>query len=140
MSTDVHARRSWTPWRVSCALVIAVGVLSVAFVGWQYWLFKGGIFRTSSFDETKWKSLNKVGTTDSSCYRGGMAHDVKTDVLRVGLTRAEVEKLLGPPDLIKVETHEYFLGMCSGFRIDFDTLDIHFDSGGRLLKVEVVQH
>lgn len=84
--------------------------------------------------------MNKVGTTDSLCYRGGMAHDVKTDVLRAGLTKPEVEKLLGPPDLIKVTTHEYFLDRCSGFRIDFNNLDVHFDSGGRLLKVELVQH
>jgi hypothetical protein len=128
-------------WRIFGTLCIAVSVLFVAFVSWQYWLFKGGIFRTSSFDETKWHSLNKVGTKDSSCYRGGMAHDIKTNVLRVGLTEAEVETLLGPPDHItETETHAYFLGMCSGLRIDFDTLDIHFDSEGRLLKVEVVQH
>jgi hypothetical protein len=132
---------SRTLWRIFGTLCVVVPVLFVAFVGWQYWLLKGGIFRASSFNETKWQSLNKVGTKDSSCYRGGMAHDIKTNVLRVGLTEAEVEKLLGPPDHItESETHEYFLGMCSGLRIDFDTLDIHFDSEGRLLKVEVVQH
>ena len=71
-----------------------------------------------------------------------MAHDIKTNVLRVGLTHAEVEKLLGQPDQIKAESemYEYVLGMCSGLRIDYDTLDVHFDSGGRLTKVQVVQH
>lgn len=123
-------------------MFVAVPVLLVAFVAWQYWLFKGGIFRTSSFDETNWKSLIDNDAKDSSCYRGGMAHDIKTNVLRVGLTHAEVEKLLGQPDQIKAESemYEYVLGMCSGLRIDYDTLDVHFDSGGRLTKVQVVQH
>jgi hypothetical protein len=69
-----------------------------------------------------------------------MAHDLKTNILRTGLTKAEVEKLLGEPDSNRVTFHEYFLGMCSGLRIDFDTLDVHFDSEGRLVKVQVVQH
>ena len=120
-------------------MVATVGLLAVVFVGWQYWLFKGGIFRTSSFDEVEWKSLSKT-TTDSSCYRGGMAHDIKTNILRAGLTKIEVEKLLGAPDSNRADVHEYFLGMCSGLRIDFDTLDVHFDSNGRLSTVQVVQH
>lgn len=121
------------------ALLAGVGVLALALVGWQYWLFKGGIFRTSSFNETAWKSLNRK-TTDSSCYRGGMAHELQTNLLRAGLTRAEVERLLGAPDSVKADVHEYFLGMCSGFRMDFDTLDVHFTPEGRVLAVEVVQH
>ncbi len=79
-------------------------------------------------------------TTDSSCYRGGMAHDLKTNILRVGLTKADVEKLLGQPDSNRASIYEYLLGMCSGFRIDFDTLDVHFDSDSKVVKVYVVQH
>lgn len=137
MST--RARKSWTPWRIAWALVKSAGVLTVAFVGWQYWLFNGGIFRTSSFNEVEWKSLSKK-TDDSSCYRGGMAHDIKTNILRAGLTKTEVERLLGAPDFNRADINEYFLGMCSGLRIDFDTLDVHFNPEGRLVKVQVVQH
>ena len=132
-------RKFWTPWRIVLALVAAAVVVVIAFVGWQYWLFKGGIFRTSSFNEAEWKSLNRK-TTDFSCYRGGMAHDIKTNVLRAGLAKMEVKSLLGEPDSSRADVHEYFLGMCSGLRIDFDTLDVHFDSEGRLMKVQVVQH
>ena len=138
-SLNPATRRFWNPWRIVGTLLAAAVVTVVAFLGWQYWLMNGGIFRTSRFDETEWKSLRKF-TTDSSCYRGGMAQDIKTKVLRTGMTRAEVEKLLGPPDLVRDEYHEYLLGMCSGLRIDFDTLDVHFDSGGRLAKVQTVQH
>ncbi len=69
-----------------------------------------------------------------------MAHDIKTNILRAGLTKAEVERLLGAPDFNRADSNEYFLGMCSGLRIDFDTLDVHFNPEGRLVKVQVVQH
>lgn len=132
-------RKSWTPWRIVRTLVGATVVVVVAFIGWEYWLYNGGIFRTSSFNETKWKSLNRK-TADFSCYRGGMAHDIKTNILRAGLAKTEVERLLGKPDSNRGDVHEYLLGMCSGLRIDFDTLDVQFDSEGRLMEVQVVQH
>jgi outer membrane protein assembly factor BamE (lipoprotein component of BamABCDE complex) len=69
-----------------------------------------------------------------------MAYDLKTNILRAGLTKTEVEKLLGEPDANRANFHEYLLGMCSGLRIDFDTLDVHFDSDGKLVKVQVVQY
>jgi hypothetical protein len=79
-------------------------------------------------------------TSDSSCYRGGMAYDITTNVLRVGLPKTEVERLLGVPDYKRANAYAYFLGMCSGLRMDFDTLDVHFDSQGGLVKTSVVQH
>jgi hypothetical protein len=128
-----------TLWNIFCALIIITAVVVVAFVGWQYWLLNGGVFRTSSFNEVEWKSLKRK-SGDFSCYRGGMAHDIKTNILRTGLTKTEVERLLGEPDFNRIDVHEYFLGTCSGFQIDFDTLDVQFDSEGRLVKVQVVQH
>ena len=133
------ARKFWTPWRITWAVIASAAALAIAFVSWQYWLLKGGIFRTSGFDEVKWKLFSKK-TTDFSCYRGGMAHDIKTNILYVGLTKTEVEKLLGTPDSYRTNVHEYLLGMCSGLRLDFDTLDVHFNSKGRLVNVQVVQH
>jgi hypothetical protein len=133
------ARNFLTLWNIFCTLIIVTAVVAVAFVGWQYWLYKGGIFRTSSFNEAEWKSLKRP-FDDVSCYRGGMAHDIKTNIPRTGLTKTEVEGLLGEPDFNKAEVHEYNLGFCSGLRIDLDTLDVHFDSEGKLTEVYVVQH
>ena len=132
-------RKSWNPWRVAWILLASALVFVVACVGWLYWLFNGGIFRTSGFDEAAWKSMSRK-TSDSSCYRGGMAHDITTNVLRVGLPRAEVERLLGVPDYKRANTYAYFLGMCSGLRMDFDTLDVYFDPEGGVMKTSVVQH
>jgi hypothetical protein len=133
------ARNFPTLCNIFCTLIIVTAVVAVAFVGWQYWLYKGGVFRTSSFNEAEWKSLKRP-LDDVSCYRGGMAHDIKTNILRSGLIKTEVEGLLGEPDFNKTDIHEYNLGFCSGFRIDNDTLDVHFDSEGKLAKVYVVQH
>jgi hypothetical protein len=36
--------------------------------------------------------------------------------------------------------YEYNLGMWSGFRIDYDGLQVHFDSQGRLTYTQCVQH
>lgn len=69
-----------------------------------------------------------------------MANDIKTKVLRIGQSRSEVEKILGKPDTDKGSFHEYLLGMCSRFRLDFDTLDVHFSSDGKLTNVYIVQH
>ena len=69
-----------------------------------------------------------------------MAHDIKTNTLHTGLTKTEVEGVLGEPDSNKADVHEYNLGFCSGLRIDLDTLDVHFNSEGRLIKIQVVQH
>lgn len=132
-------RKPWTPWRIFWAFITAILVGTIAFIGWQYWLFNGGIFRTSSFNEAEWKLLNRK-TDDFSCYRGGMAHDVQKNILHVGLAREKVEALLGKPDSIKGDVHEYFLGMCSGLQIDFDTLNVYFNAEGRLTKAQIVQH
>ena len=132
-------RKSWSPLRVIGVLLIVAIATLITFLGWQYWLFKGGIFRTSSFNQEEWKSLNKK-TGDFSCYRGGMAHDIRTNILHAGQTLGEVEALLGKPDIDKGEIKEYFLGMCSGLRIDFDTLDVHFNAEGKLTTVHTVQH
>jgi hypothetical protein len=137
----MHAptRKSWSALRViGNFLVLAITSLLI-FIGWQYWLFTGGIFRTSSFNEQEWKSLNRKAA-DFSCYRGGMANDIKTSVLRVGQSRAEVEKLLGSPDSNKGSYYECFLGMCSGLQIDFDTLDIYFSAEGNVTNFRIVQH
>ncbi len=69
-----------------------------------------------------------------------MAHDIKTNVVHVGSKKTEFEALLGKPDRIQNNLYEYSLGMCSGLRIDFDTLDIHLNSDDRVTKVQIVQH
>jgi hypothetical protein len=68
------------------AVVLGMVILFSAFAGWHYWLFKGGVFRTSSFSDAKWRA-QKRGIGDSSCYGGGMAIDLQTAILLPGLAK-----------------------------------------------------
>jgi len=136
---DLKPRRKWSTLRVVGTLLAIAFTTFILFVGWQYWLYTGGIFKTFSFDRQEWRLLNRK-TDDFSCYRGGMAHDIKTNILRAGQTTNEVETILGMPDSIKGSVHEYNLGMCSGLRIDFDSLDVHFNTVGQVDGVYIVQH
>jgi len=111
-------------------LVLGAVVLFVAYGGWLYWLFHGGVFATS----------RQTNESVSHCYRGGMAKHVKEQVLRPGLKREKVLRILGQPDFEKPDEVHYVLGMCSGLRIDFDGLHVYFDSTGELERVAILQH
>lgn len=73
-----------------------------------------------------------------------MIDDLRTNYLRLGMTQAEALELLGPPDAEPEHAQlSYLIGMYSGMRMDFDTLDLHFDGitkSNRLVKIAVVQH
>ena len=131
--------KKWKLLRVFLVVFLLGITALVGFIGLEFWLMRGGIFKTSDFDAVKWKSLN-LKTSTFSCYRGGMANDIKSKVLRVGQSKSEVENILGKPDIVEESRYEYLLGLCSGLRIDFDTLDAYFDSDGKLKGSEIVQH
>jgi hypothetical protein len=62
-----------------------------------------------------------------------MVKSLERSYLHPGLTRQQVIELLGELDMEKSpEMYEYNLGMWSGFRIDYDGPQVHFDSQGRL--------
>ena len=57
-----------------------------------------------------------------------MANDIIRNVAVPGSERSIVETKLGPPDSFKHNEARYELGMCSGFRIDYDTLHIEYEN------------
>ncbi|MDM0087025.1 MULTISPECIES: hypothetical protein [unclassified Variovorax] len=120
---------------------LALGSVAILFgcAGWLYWLFHGGVFATSRFDSTAW-SAKQTNASDADCYRGGMAMHIKEQILRPGLRREDVVRVLGQPDGEKPGEIHYTLGMCSGFRIDFDGLHVYFDPAGGLAHVAILQH
>ena len=82
-----------------------------------------------------------AGTDDPDNPRGGMARDVERIVLSRSMSKAEVLSLLGEPDFSKDQAvFRYNLGAWSGFRIDYDSLDMHFDHEGKAVEVRIVQH
>ena len=70
-----------------------------------------------------------------------MYEDIVDNHLEKGMSKQQVVDLLGQPDL-KNESllFSYNLGMWSGFRMDYDSLDLVFNSSGNLEKFYRVQH
>ena len=138
MSVELPASR-WSFGRVAKYLAVALLILIISYAAWLYWIFKGGVFSTSSFESVAWHA-KQTNQTDMTCFRGGMANDIKKRILKPGVSRAVLERLLGAPDVKSTAALQYNLGMCSGFRIDFDSLNVYFNENGELTSVAIVQH
>ena len=118
-------------------LVTAIVAFSIVSFNWiRMWLDP---FAGRKFNRDLWHQYDNNDDPDNP--RASMVSDLRWRYLDTGMTRAEVEKLLGTPDFKKRDDmYSYNLGMWSGFRIDYDSLDIHFDPDGRLINVRRVQH
>jgi hypothetical protein len=75
-----------------------------------------------------------------SCHRGGMAQNIKDELLNAQMSRADVEALLGPPNYRSPEEYAYGLGACSGLRIDNDVLHVYFGENGKYKASAIRQH
>lgn len=71
--------------------------------------------------------------------RGRMGKSVQELLLNSGMTRVEVKRLLGPPEIDSEDyAIQYLLGPYSGFRIDYDFLVISFDEDDRVKEVGII--
>jgi hypothetical protein len=123
--------------------LVSVGVLSalvIAAMASGLWWMSRGVFTTDRFDEKAWlRPISDV--EDSTCYRGGMARDIEKRVLKGGMTKADVERRLGNPERVpEPREYRYTLGMCSGFRIDYDDLHVYFNEQGTFERSAIIQH
>ena len=123
------------------AFVITVGVLAGAYIATQV-LMIGLVFVTLTggpgcwfaphpdhFVQGVWIEADPDGECGS---RSAMVDDLLANHLRVGMTRAEVEALLGPPD-----DPEY--GWVLGCWIDCDWVMVEYDSTGRMTQASRYQ-
>lgn len=70
-----------------------------------------------------------------------MIGDLSKELMHRRPSRTEVVEWLGEPDFRnEPRLMSYNLGMWSGLRMDFDSLDIEFDEAGRVRHVRSVQH
>lgn len=111
--------------------------ISVAVFVFWWWASKG-TFSTSKFDPEVWFA-KQTNESEMGCYRGGMAFDIRDTILVNGMPQEKVASLLGAPDSSKDSEYQYILGMCSGFRVDYDVLHVYFKDGS-LVNAEVYQH
>lgn len=112
-------------------------LLFVAIMMFGWWASKG-IFSTSKFDPVIWHT-KQTNETEAGCYRGGMAFDIRDRILEPGMPKNKVSSILGAPDSSSDSEFQYGLGMCSGFRMDYDVLHVYFKDGN-LINAAVSQH
>ena len=119
--------------------IVAVLTILVALFCTFFWWSSVSVFSTSKFDSIKW-STPIPDVLDSTCYRGGMAIDIRDRLLKPGASKQFVENLLGKPDHSEPHEYRYVVGMCSGFGWDYDVLQIYFDKQEQLSHAAIIQH
>jgi hypothetical protein len=124
-------------------LVVGITVSGVAvLLGAVAWGDGIGVFSTSKFEQQKWLQKPPLNLDEPTCYRGAMAKDIKNRVLQPGMTRQDVETLLGEPDKkSRPREYQYTLGMCSGpnFKMAYDALYVYFGDDWRLTYASISQ-
>jgi len=104
-------------------------------------------FMGETFSKPKWDNALKCSSTtecmdvEMACVRGPMFSDLKRNHLTSGTSKGSVERLLGTahPDRHDPSCVVYELGMCSGFKIDYDWLHICFDPNEKIRSVNHYQ-
>ena len=154
----------WVKWLLR-GLAVAVGLplmLIAAEVGGYYLLGNPPIakfalhelpFKLKRFTSHDWREAGScAGMTDAQCVekerrcpRGAMVDDLIDKHLQPGqLSQIQVEQLLGTPDqTFRREAQQcvgYFVGMCSGLRLDYDSLYVCFDVAGQVADAGHRQH
>lgn len=123
-------------------LLIATGALIAialaAFAAFVWWT-SHGVFASARFDRNLWLA-QPADMAETSCYRGGMANDIKSRLLSPGMSADAVVALLGQPDAEAAREYRYVLGMCSGLGFDYDDLHIYFDARGGYSHAAIIQH
>jgi hypothetical protein len=99
----------------------------------------------AEFDAVVWQSAPNCGRDgcDAECVRGRMVRDLTWYYLKPGMPRSEVVALLGNPQpgSLPVKTSlSYDLEMCSGFRMDYDSLVLSFNDRDALIDIRTKQH
>jgi len=129
--------------KVLKGIIIGIGFLGLASLAglfaFIYFMGGGYPFDNREFDQSVWLSMNKDMSPDNP--RGEMFVDLKDRHLKEGMTQFQIKALLGEPDF-KNEPRllSYNLGMWSGLRMDYDSLDLVFSESGKLVEAYRVQH
>jgi hypothetical protein len=115
-----------------------LAILAALFDTFAWWS-SVGVFSTSKFDPIKW-SAPVPDELDSTCYRGGMAIDIRDRLLKPGASKQFIDNLLGKPDHSEPHEYRYVVGMCSGLGWDYDILHIYFGKQEQLTHAVIIHH
>ncbi|WP_240031982.1 hypothetical protein [Pseudomethylobacillus aquaticus] len=130
---EVDSSFRWIRLVSVISALIAV-LITIAFFSW--WAMKDWwVFGDRPFDQVQW--ITAQPSDAQRCYRGAMAYDLKTRVLRPGIPREMVTAILGRPTWEDFQQIEYDLGHCLW---DTHGLSLQFNAENRLIRARIVQH
>ena len=109
---------------VALALLAGLGVYLVATA------------QKGAFDAEQWKALR--GSTARNNPRVGMVVELQEKHLRQGMSREEVQKLLGEPDQRRDTSEVYELG-ASPFGPSYEYFVIDYDGAGKVTQFHVTR-
>jgi hypothetical protein len=119
---------------IAAAFVVFTVLVTVVFFGW--WAMKEHfIFGHDRYDPVRW--MAPPSEKIPPCDRGDMVLDVQKNLLRPGMSKADVTMRLGRPAWEDAGQIEYELGVCLWV---VHGLRLYFDHDGRLVHTVIVQH
>ncbi|WP_164017042.1 outer membrane protein assembly factor BamE [Pyxidicoccus trucidator] len=92
--------------------------------------------QAGAFDSELWKAQRGTGADKNP--RVGMVVELKKKHLREGMTREDVQKLLGEPDQRRGTSEVYELGM-SPVGVSYEYLVIDYDGQGKVMRFRVTR-
>src|SRR5262249_14926043 len=93
------------------------------------------VYRPGRFDAARWQALHGSDARDNP--RAGMVGELQR-LWRPGMTRAEVEALLGEREQRSRESYIYDLGT-SRYGVDYEYFVVEFDAAGRLVRAQLMR-
>lgn len=126
------------------ALIIGICVFLALVVGvwWYVYPIINDPFNDAQFDRAVW--LAASGSSKADNPRGPMAEDLQRRFLHKGMTRRQVESIIGKPDSNSEYDREYGIenydvgrwGFCV---IDLQYLQVHYDKHGVLIQTQILE-
>jgi outer membrane protein assembly factor BamE (lipoprotein component of BamABCDE complex) len=133
MADSTESSMRFIKWAAVASVIFSV-LASIAFFTW--WAMKDRfVFGGQQFNQVQW--ITAMQTPDNRCHRGDMAYDIKTNVLKPGMTRDATLVLLGRPTWEDAQHTEYDLGYCHW---DTHGLYLFFNQQNLLLYTRIAQH
>jgi hypothetical protein len=140
MESSQVKSRSWKTWGIIIAIVAALG--SVPLLLLSSWFVFGNVVENfvhqRTFNQELWRTQNSSAYDADWPPRLCMVDDLLASGRLNGMSKRQVNELLGPPDQTQIYRVSYYLGPERGFiRIDSETLMIEFGVDGKVSRQKI---
>lgn len=130
-------RRNW--WKITKTFLLVGVLLFIGFSGWVYYALTNNVYNDWWFDKAIWKSKTEKSKTlqiGSVCdsKRIYMADDLQRRVLKKGMTRQQVQALLGRADAQATAQNKKSLNYYLGCSWGIDIFEVEFDKHQKMIR------